>query len=100
MKYQQALDIIEGNKKTQGFMVMFHHVTYNGCSNIYQTDFFPDKRLNEPLIPTREHAWVLAQKFADATGNEISDIYVADHTYIRVKGEKGKIIKPLYFNNK
>lgn len=87
MKYEEALEII--NKKERGFMVSFEVRE----RSILKSDHFPDKHAGEPLIPTEEEAWELAEKFARATGDEVVNIYVVDHTFSPVKGYLSKKLK-------
>lgn len=87
MKFKEALDII--NIKEKGYMVSFE-VRKNG---VLGSDYFPDKHANELLIPTEEEAWNLAERFANATGSEVVNLYVIDHTFSPVKGYTNKILK-------
>ena len=87
MKFQEALDIINGNEK--GYMVSFE-VREN---SVLRSDHFPDKHANESLIPTLKEAWDLAERFANTTGSEVVNIYVIDHTFSPVKGYANKKLK-------
>lgn len=89
MKFKEALDIINGIKKKEGYMVSFE-VKERG---ILRSDYFPDKHAGEPLIPTEEEAWELAEQFAKATDGDVVNIYVIHHTFYPVKGYASKMLK-------
>jgi len=86
MKLQNALDIIKGKNKPQGFRVTFEVVE----RGVLRSDYFPDR--GEPLIPTEDEAWDLANKFAVKTYGRCVNIYVIDHDYTPVTGYAHKRI--------
>ncbi len=87
MKYEEALEIIENKEK--GFMVSFE----KRKGGLLISDYFPDKHDGEDLIKTEEEAWDLAERFSKATGDDIVNIYVIDHTFSPVSGYSNKKLK-------
>lgn len=86
MKLSEAMSIID--KKESGYMVHFEKRIRNTLS----ADYFPDKNENENLIKSEDEAWVLAERFANATDETYVNIYVIDHNFRPVFGyEKRKL---------
>lgn len=79
-------------KKQPGYMVSFE--VKHGA--ILSSDHFPDKHAGEPLIRTEEHAWKLAQQFADSTDESYVNIYVIDSSFNPVPGYIKKMIRRNY----
>ncbi len=88
MKMQAVLDII--HNKPKGFMVDFDWLEGGG----WRGDHFPDKHAGEPLIPTEDGAWELAERFARATEGKTCHIYVVDSDFCPVPGYKSREIRP------
>jgi hypothetical protein len=88
MKFQEqeALDIIN---KREGYRVVFQVREGDG----FRIDHFPDKKAEEPLIPTYKEAWDMAQRFAKATGPEVVNIFVVEDTFCPAKGYDVEILK-------
>ncbi len=90
MKYQEALNIIKEKEKL-GFMISFEkHI-----GSILESDHFPDKHAGEDLIQTEREAWELAEQFANATGDDIVNIYVIDKDFGPVEGYREMKLKRL-----
>lgn len=87
MKLAEALKIID--KKERGFMVSFEKRE----GDILRADKFPDTDAGEPLLKTAEEAWKLAERFANATDENIVNIYVIDNTFSPVPGYEIKKLK-------
>lgn len=87
MKFEEAMKIIN-KKESEGFMVSFEHK--DGI--ILRSDHFPDKHAGEKLIETETEAWILANKFAEATKGKCINIYVVDSNFLPVKEYKLKEI--------
>jgi hypothetical protein len=84
MKYKQAMKIIERMEK--GYMVSFEVMD----GSVLRSDHFPDLHAKEPLIPTEAEAWKLAERFANATGDDVVNVYVVDNTFSPVPGYSSK----------
>lgn len=69
MKMAEAKKIMNA---TPDYMVSFEHVE----GGMLRSDYFPDKYAGEPLIPTEEEAWQLAQRFATATRGKCVNIHI------------------------
>lgn len=89
MKTKEAMRIINSKKKEppkpkpqKGFMVSFE--VQEG--NFLRSDHFPDKHAGEKLIPTEAKAWDLAEKLANATDDNIINIYVTDANFSPIPG--------------
>lgn len=87
MKLKEALKII--NTKEKGYMVSFE--VQEG--SVLRSDHFPDLHAKEPLIPTEAEAWELAERFANATGDDVVNVYVIDNTFSPVPGYSSKKLK-------
>jgi len=80
MQMHEAMQIING--EPTGYMV---HISRRD-GRFLRSEYFPDKLLGEPLIPTEEEAWELAKKFAAKTVGKYVYIYVVDRDYVPVPG--------------
>ena len=97
MKYKEAIDIIRKNEKNPrfsktpdaGFMISFE----KRSGGLLESQYFPEKHDNEPLIKTEEEAWRLAKRFAAATNESIVNIYVVDSEFSPVQGYDRKTIR-------
>ena len=92
MNTKDAMKIItnyEGHiNDLSGYMVSFEN-----RSGGFYAGHFPDKHAGEPLIKTEIEAWDLAERFANATGDDYVNIYVINQTFHPVKNYKNRILK-------
>lgn len=72
MKFADALEIIGGEEKPDGYIVSFESKT----GPTLGMDLFPDIWSNEFPIPDEEHAWRLAEDFAAKTKGKFINIHV------------------------
>lgn len=84
----EAMQIIEREPEPPGYMVSFERVE----GMFLASDHFPDKHQGEPLIPTEEEAWDLAQRFAAKTVGRCVNIYVVAHDFHPVPGYRDRMI--------
>lgn len=93
MKLQAALDLIEQGKKYQecppGFMVNYQHKE----GVILCSGHFPDKHGGEPLIPTEDEAWALAEQFAAFAPSDYVNIYVIKGNFVPVENYKERKLR-------
>lgn len=82
MLMHEAMRIISAEPNPKGYMVSFDRKE----GRFLASDYFPDKRWGEPLIPTEEEAWVLAQRFAAKTVGRCVNVYVVAHDFVPVPG--------------
>lgn len=88
MLMHEALRIIN-EPKPMGYMVSFERKE----GLILAGDYFPDKHRGDPLIPTEEEAWMLAQKFAARTVGKCVNVYVITHDFVPVPGYEARKIE-------
>ena len=88
MKGSEAMRIIgDYEKENTGFMVHFERIE----GSILHGDHFPEH--SEHLIPSKERAWELARRFADATFGECVNIYVINQNFVPVEEYEERKIK-------
>lgn len=93
MNFSDAIKIIGEDvpEKPPGYRVHFERKE----GNILVSDYFPE--VGEPLLRTEEHAWRLAEAFAESTVAHRTprcvNIYVVDSQFSPVPGYKSKFIK-------
>jgi hypothetical protein len=88
MRMIDAMKIIENGSAPSGYMVHFERIE----GSMLVSDYFPEKRLGEPLINTEQEAWDLAKRFAAATYGRCVNIYVIGENYAPVPGYEGRKI--------
>ena len=92
MKMEEALKIINSGGRAKpikpGFMVHFEKL--DGL--VATTDYFPDSRAGEELIPDEKAAWSIASDFARNTFNIYVNIYVVTSDFMPVDNYKERKI--------
>ena len=76
MKYLEALNMIQGDKK-EGYLIHFE-VIENG---LLKSDYFPDFRNGEEPISSESEAWKIARQFANSTNSNYVNIYVMNTNF-------------------
>lgn len=89
MLMHEAMQVINDEPKPMGYMISFDRTD----GRFLTSDHFPDKHRGEPLIPTEEEAWVLAQKFAAKTVGRCVNLCVVAHDFEPVPGYKTRKIE-------
>jgi len=89
MLMHEAMRVINDDPKPMGYMVSFERKE----GRFLASDHFPDKHRGEPLIPTEEEAWALAQKFAAKTVGRCVNVYVMAHDFVPVPGYEARKIE-------
>ncbi|MFH1648574.1 MAG: hypothetical protein ABIA11_02500 [Patescibacteria group bacterium] len=87
MKMSEANKIIERGPSLKGYRVSFEKKT----RALLFSNYFPED--DEPMIPTEDEAWEIAQKFAEKSRGIYVNIYITDQSYNPVKGYQTKIIR-------
>lgn len=87
MTMKQVLDVL--NNRPEGFMVSFEWWGDGGLTS----DYFPDRKAGDLLIPTEHEAWELARTFARATKGSTCNLRVVNDQHIPVKDYEKREIK-------